>query len=113
MQGALFGSYNYAIGSGASGFTSFQIEHVGSFPNDFPNVPGKQGVVSALYAPSDTYTYVNVQTGIRIGKFSTTFYVENLGNSRATTYVHPESFVYSRYAILRPRTFGVRVGYGF
>ncbi|MES2043975.1 MAG: TonB-dependent receptor [Pseudomonadota bacterium] len=113
LQGAFFGSYGYSLGSGASGFTSFQIEHVGSFPNGFPNVPGKPGVASALYAPSDTYTYVNVQTGIRIGKFSTTFYVENLGNSRATTYVHPESFVYSRYAILRPRTFGVRVGYGF
>jgi outer membrane receptor protein involved in Fe transport len=113
LQGAFFGSYGYDLGSGASGFTSFQIEHVGSFPNGFPNTPGKPTVPSALYAPSDTYTYVNVQTGIRIGKFSTTFYVENLGNSRATTYVHPESFVYSRYAILRPRTIGVRVGYGF
>jgi len=113
VQGAVFGSYNYGIGSGASGFTSFQIEHVGSFPNGFPNTPGKAGVPSPLYAPSDSYTYINLQTGIRIGKFSTTFYVENLGNSRATTYVHPEAFVYSRYAILRPRTFGVRVGYGF
>ncbi|MFT3976108.1 MAG: TonB-dependent receptor [Sphingomonas bacterium] len=113
LQGAFFGSYNYGLGSGASGFTSFQIEHVGSFPNGFPNTPGTAGVPSPLYAPSDTYTYVNVQTGIRIGTFSTTFYVENLGNSRATTYVHPEAFVYSRYAILRPRTFGVRVGYGF
>lgn len=113
LQGAFFGSYGYNLGSGATGFTSFQIEHVGSFPNGFPNTPGKPTVPSLLYAPSDTYTYVNVQTGIRIGTFSTTFYVENLGNSRATTYVHPESFVYSRYAILRPRTFGVRVGYGF
>jgi iron complex outermembrane receptor protein len=113
LQGAFFGSYGYSVGSGATGFTSFQVEHVGSFPNGFPNVPGTPGTRSALYAPSDTYTYVNVQTGIRIGTFSTTFYVENLGNSRATTYVHPESFVYSRYAILRPRTFGVRVGYGF
>lgn len=113
LQGAFFGSYGYSLGSGASGFTSFQIEHVGAFPNGFPTTPGKPTVPSALYALSDTYTYVNVQTGIRIGKFSTTFYVENLGNSRATTYVHPESFVYSRYAILRPRTIGVRVGYGF
>jgi outer membrane receptor protein involved in Fe transport len=111
LQGALFGSYNYNLGSGATGVTSFQVEHVGSFPNGFPNTPGTVGVPSAVYDPSDTYTYVNVQTGIKIGKFSTTFYVENLGNSRAVTYVHPESFIYSRYAILRPRTFGVRIGY--
>ncbi|MET0309389.1 MAG: TonB-dependent receptor [Sphingomonas sp.] len=113
LQGAFFGSYNYNLFSGAKGFTSFQIEHVGSFPNGFPNVPGKPGTPSALYDPSDTYTYINLQTGIRLGKLSTTFYMENVGNSRATTYVHPEAFVYSRYAILRPRTFGVRVGYGF
>ncbi len=37
--------------------------------------------------------------------------MENVGNSRATTYIHPEAFVYSRYAIVRPRTFGVRIGY--
>ena len=42
-----------------------------------------------------------------------TLYVENLGNSRAVVYIHPEAFVYSRYMILRPRTFGVRLGYGF
>jgi len=111
VQGAIFGSYNYGLGSGATGFTSFQLEYVGSFPNGFPNTPGKPNVPSALYAPSDAYTYVNLQTGIRLGRLSTTFYVENLGNSGATTYVHPEAFVYSRYAILRPRTFGVRVGY--
>ena len=56
LQGAFFGSYGYSLGSGASGFTSFQIEHVGSFPNGFPNTPGKPTVPSALYAPSDTYT---------------------------------------------------------
>jgi iron complex outermembrane recepter protein len=29
------------------------------------------------------------------------------------TYVHPEAFIYSRYAIVRPKTFGVRLGYQF
>ena len=62
---------------------------------------------------TDSYTYVNLQTGVRVGKWSATAYVENLGNSRAVTYVHPETFVYSRYIILRPRTFGIRLGYGF
>ena len=42
-----------------------------------------------------------------------TLYVENLGNSDAVVYIHPEAFVDSRYAILRPRTFGLRIGYHF
>ncbi len=42
-----------------------------------------------------------------------TLYVENLGNSDAVVYIHPEAFIDSRYAILRPRTFGVRMGYQF
>ena len=113
VQGTFFGTYAYAVGRAGSGFTSFQVQHVGSFPNGFPNTPGKAGVRSPLYDDTDSYTYVNLQTGVRFGNVNATLYGENLGNSRATTYIHPEAFVYSRYAILRPRTFGVRVGYDF
>ncbi|HEY1604608.1 MAG TPA: TonB-dependent receptor [Allosphingosinicella sp.] len=113
LQGAFFGSYNYKLGGGITGFSSFQIEHVGSFPNGFPNTPGTPGTPNPLTGLTDAYTYVNLQTGLNIGKFSATLYVENLGNSHAVVYIHPEAFVYSRYAILRPRTFGVRLGYSF
>jgi outer membrane receptor protein involved in Fe transport len=111
VQGSFFGAYNYDLGSDAKGFTSFQLQHVGSFPNGFPNTPGKPGVLSPLYDNTDAYTYLNLQTGITLRDLSVTFYMENVGNSRATTYIHPEAFVYSRYAIVRPRTFGVRIGY--
>ncbi|MCM8731654.1 TonB-dependent receptor [Hephaestia sp. GCM10023244] len=111
LQGALFGTYSYDLPGGAKGFSGFQVEHVGSFPNGFPNKPGTQGIPSPLFGTTDTYTYINLQTGVTIGKFATTFYMENVGNSRATTYIHPEAFVFSRYAIVRPRTFGVRIGY--
>lgn len=113
VQGSLYGTYSYGMGHGATGFSSFQVQYVGSFPNGFPNTPGKPTVPSAVYNFTDAYAYLNFQTGIKLGKFSTTFYVENLGNSRAAVYIHPENFIYSRYATLRPRTFGVRVGYGF
>ncbi|WP_395445553.1 TonB-dependent receptor [Caulobacter sp. UC70_42] len=113
VQGTLFGTYAYTLKNGARGFTSVQVQHVGSFPNGFPNTPGKAGVKSPLYDSTDAYTYVNLQTGIRKDNINVMLYGENLGNSRATTYIHPEAFVYSRYAILRPRTFGVRVGYDF
>ncbi len=113
VQGSFYGSYGYGLGGSTTGFTSFQIQYVGSFPNGFPNTPGQPTVHSALYAFSDPYTFINLQTGIKVGKISGTLYVENLLNSRAVVYVHPEAFVYSRDAILRPRTFGVRIGYGF
>jgi len=111
LQGSLFGSYNYHFTSAISGFSSFQIEHVGSFPDGFPNTPGTAGVKNPLYGQTDSYTYVNLQTGVGFGKTTATFYVENLGNSDAVVYIHPEAFVDSRYAVLRPRTFGVRFGY--
>lgn len=110
VQGSFFGTFSYDVGSQAKGFTSFQLQYVDSFPNGFPNVPGT-GAPSALYGFTDSYAYFNIQTGVTIGEFNVTLYAENLGNSRATTYIHPEAFVYSRYAILRPRTFGIRLGY--
>jgi iron complex outermembrane receptor protein len=113
LQGSFFGSYNYPLAGAATGFSSFQVEHVGSFPDGFPNTPGTLGTPSPLYGRTDTYTVVNLQTGGTLRNLTATLYGENLSNSRAVTYIHPESFIYSRYAILRPRTFGVRIGYQF
>jgi len=110
-QGSFYGSYTYGLGGNAKGFTGFQLQYVGSYPNMFPNTPGTAGVKSPLYDFTDSYTFINVQTGVTIGDVNATLYVENLGNSRKTTYIHPEAFVYSRYGILRPRTFGIRLGY--
>jgi outer membrane receptor protein involved in Fe transport len=113
LQGSLYGSYNYKLGGTATGFTSFQIQHVGSFPNGFPNVPGRPTTPSPLFGHTDSYTYANLQTGFGFDKLTATLYVENLGNSDAVVYIHPENFIDSRYAIVRPRTFGVRLGYQF
>jgi outer membrane receptor protein involved in Fe transport len=111
VQGSLFGTYSYDLGQKLKGSTSLQVEHVGSFPVGFPNTPGTLGKPSPLFAYTDTYTIFSMQTGITFGKWSATLYGENLGNSRAVTYVHPEAFTYSRYLVLRPLTFGVRFGY--
>jgi len=113
VQGSFFGTYSYSFGGEVTGFTSFQVQHVGSFPDGFPNRPGTLGAASPLFDKTDAYTVYSAQTGITRGNLSATLYGENLGNSRAVTYVHPEAFIYSRYAIVRPRTFGVRVGYQF
>ncbi|MGH1558997.1 hypothetical protein ACRAWD_17655 [Caulobacter segnis] len=55
-RGSFFGTFSYALNGKAQGFTSFEIQHVGSFPNGFPNTPGKAGMVSPLYGHTDRYT---------------------------------------------------------
>jgi outer membrane receptor protein involved in Fe transport len=113
VQGSLFGAYSYSLGGNVEGFTSFQAQYVGSFPDGFPNTPGRPSTPFALYDTTDAYTVYNMQTGLTFGAVTATLYGENLGNSRDVVFIHPEAFVYSRYAILRPRTFGLRLGYEF
>jgi outer membrane receptor protein involved in Fe transport len=113
VQGSFFGAYSYHLSDGVEGFTSFQVQYVGSFPNGFPNTPGRPSTPFALYDFTDAYTVYNLQTGLTFGNVTATLYGENLSNSRDVTYIHPEAFVFSRYAILRPRTFGLRLGYQF
>src|SRR5262249_34938003 len=81
LQGSFFGAYSYALGGDITGSTSFQVQHVGSFPDGFPNTPGTPGTPSPLYAHTDTYTVLNAQTGITRGKLTAMLYGENLGNS--------------------------------
>ncbi|MFV3127053.1 TonB-dependent receptor [Niveispirillum sp. KHB5.9] len=111
LQGSFFGTYSYTILDDKPAFTSFQVQHVGSFPVGFPNTPGTAGLPRATYASTDAYTLLNMQTGATFGDVSVTLYGENLTNKHAVTYVHPEAFVYSRHAITRPLTVGVRLGY--
>ncbi len=50
VQGSFFGTYNYKFGGTVTGFSSFQIAHVGSFPNGFPNTPGRAGCATRCTA---------------------------------------------------------------
>jgi iron complex outermembrane recepter protein len=111
LQGTVFGTYSYKLGVHTSGFTSFQAEHVGSFPVGFPYTPGAPTLPSATFDKTDEYTNINLQSGITLPRVSVTLYMENLTNSRAVTYVYPVAYTYSRYTILRPRTFGIRFGF--
>lgn len=110
FQGAVTGTYSYDLPSQAHGFTSVSLQHVGSFPNQFPNAPGT-GLPSPLFGFTDSYENLDIQSGINIGAFSVTAYMENVTDSSAVTYIHPENFIFNRYLRLRPRTFGVRVGW--
>ncbi|MGE3249058.1 MAG: TonB-dependent receptor [Hyphomonadaceae bacterium] len=113
VQGSIFLNYNFALFEEAQANLSLVATHVGSFPGSFPNVPGQPGVPSTTYDFTDEYTFVNATFAVAFDQFTVGAYVENMFDDRSVTYVHPEAFIASRYAVLRPRTLGLRIGYEF
>ena len=111
FQGSLSTRYNFDINPEMRGFVAGTVAHVGSFPGLFPRVPGRPTVIQPTYAFTEAFQTVNLSAGVTKGRMTLTWYVENLFDNRDITYVHPESFISSRFAAQRPRTFGVRVGY--
>ncbi|MBU2168130.1 MAG: TonB-dependent receptor [Alphaproteobacteria bacterium] len=113
IQGSLRVNYNWQIMGGADANASIAVAHVSSFPNSFPNTPGRPLVPLVTYDDTDDYTFVNANFAVAFETFTVGAYVENLFNDRSVTYVHPEAFIDGRYARQRPRTIGVRLGYEF
>jgi iron complex outermembrane receptor protein len=114
MQGALNVDYAFDLSSRVKAAWSGSLQHVGSFPNSFPDVPGQPGVGSATYGYTDTYNTVNTNFRVAIDRrLTVALYCENVLDSAAIAYVHPEAFIASRYGRLQPRTTGVRMNYVF
>lgn len=113
FQGSGMARYDFALGSNATAYAAANVSHAGSFPNQFPRVPGRPNVVSPTFDYTDEWTNVNLFVGATFGDLSVTGYVENLFDDNSITYVHPEAFLDARYARMRPRTIGIRAGYNF
>lgn len=113
FQGSATVRYDFALGATADAFVSGNVAHVGKFPGLFPNVAGQPDVINPTYDFTDAYTVANFVAGVDLGQVSLTAYVENVFDNNAITYVHPEAFLDARYARLRPRTVGVRLGIDF
>jgi iron complex outermembrane receptor protein len=114
MQGALNVDYAFDLSARVKAAWSGSLQHVGSFPNSFPDVPGQPGVGSATYGYTDTYNTVNTNFRVAIDRrLTVALYCENVLDSAAIAYVHPEAFIASRYGRLQPRTTGVRMNYEF
>jgi len=112
FQASLNLNYGFDLSARVKANWSASLQHVGSFPNSFPDVPGHPGVVSGTYGFTDAYNNVNTMLAVEIyRRLSVGIYCENLFDSRAIDYVHPEAFIASRYGLLPPRTVGVRMGY--
>ena len=113
FQGSATLRYDFALANGKSAFAALNAAHVGSFPNQFPNVPGQPNVPVATFDFTDAWTNVNLFAGVKLGTVDLTAYVENVFNDSSITYVHPEAFIDGRYARLRPRTTGIRANFRF
>jgi outer membrane receptor protein involved in Fe transport len=114
LQGSLFVDYGFALSPSAKADALVSVQHVGAFPNSFPDVPGQPGVGSATYGFTDTYNVMNANFRVLIARrTSVSLYAENLADSHDVNYLHPEAFIASRYGRLQPRTIGVRLGYEF
>ena len=113
FQGSSTLRYDFAVGGDSTAFAAINASHVGSFPNQFPNVPGNPNALSPTYDFTEAWTNVNLFAGVKLGSLDLTAYVENVFNDSSITYIHPEAFLDGRYARLRPRTAGIRANYRF
>jgi iron complex outermembrane receptor protein len=113
FQGSMVVSYGFDAFRDSVGNASVSVVHVGGFPGMFPNVPGQPGVVSPMFDYTDSYTIANANLAFDFERFTIGAYVENLFDDRSVTYVHPEAFLDGRYALVPPRTIGLRVGFRY
>jgi iron complex outermembrane receptor protein len=113
FQGSLFVNYGFDLTPKAKANASVTVQHVGSYPGSFPNVPGQPTTISPTYGFTDAYENVNATFAVAMDRLTVGAYVENLFDDHSITYVHPEAFLASRFATMRPRTVGVRLGYDF
>jgi iron complex outermembrane recepter protein len=111
IQGSAYMSYNFRIGSDVDAMLAVNAQHIGSYNSSFPNTPGAPTVPLATFGETDAYSNVNLSLGLKKGDLSAQFYVENLFDDHSITYIHPEAFLNSRFGTMRPRTFGIRLGY--
>lgn len=112
LQGAIYLSYGMDLGNETKGNLAVNAQYVGSYNSSFPNTPGNPNLRLVTYGETDEYVNTNVSFGIKRRAFSAQLYVENVFDDHSTVYIHPEAFLVSRFGTLRPRTIGVRLGYG-
>ncbi|WP_083900786.1 TonB-dependent receptor [Azospirillum sp. B4] len=111
-QGSVFAQYTFDLTPDMLGNVAVNLQHVGSFPSEFPHVPGQPTTMNPTYGYTDSYQNVNMTFSVARDKWTATAYVENLLDDHSITYIHPEAFLANRYGTMRPRTTGIRLTYG-
>jgi iron complex outermembrane recepter protein len=112
LQGAIYASYGFDLGADTKGAFAVNAQYVGSYNSSFPNTPGLPNVRLSTFGETDEYVNTNLTLGVKRRTWSAQAYVENVFDDHSVVYIHPEAFLVSRFGTLRPRTIGVRLGYG-
>ncbi len=112
IQGSAYMSYSFKLATDVDAMLAVNAQHIGSYNSSFPNTPGRPTVPLSTFGKTDAYSNVNLSFGLKKGDISAQLYVENLFDDHSITYIHPEAFLVSRFGTMRPRTFGIRLGYG-
>lgn len=112
LQGSLFTTIGFDLGADTKGTLAVNAQYVGSYNSSFPNTPGNPNLRLATFGKTDEYVNTNIAFGVKRGSYSAQIYAENVFDDHSITYIHPEAFLISRFGTLRPRTIGIRLGYG-
>lgn len=109
------GSYvrkNFELSNDSEVFVRLDAVHVGSYVNGFPNTAGA-GTPSPTFANIPSYEKIDASVGWVGRNLTATIYTENLFDTKTYVYINPANFNSNRYGTLRPRTFGLRLGYKY
>ncbi|MDQ4419037.1 TonB-dependent receptor [Sphingobium sp. DEHP117] len=112
FSAAGFAQYNWSVGDDWNLYTRLDVQHIGSYPNGFPNVAGA-GTPDPNYAKIPAYENVSATIGVEGKSWEASLYVENLLNDDTYIGINPASNSPSRYATLRPRTIGFRAAWKY
>ena len=104
-----FAQYNWILDNAWKLFARIDVQHIGSYPNGFPNIAGS-AAPDPNYAKIPAYENVNTNVGVEGRHWDVSLYVENLLNNDTYIGINPASNSPSRYSTLRPRTIGIRAG---
>jgi iron complex outermembrane receptor protein len=102
-----YAQQNFYLGDETDMFARVDVQHVGSYPNAFPNTPGANRP-NVNYFTNPSYTNVNTSVGWSKGRVRIIGYVENLLDNDEPININASGSSTNRYLTLRPRTIGVR-----
>ena len=107
-----FAKYQQEIGDLGTAYARLDAQHVGAYPNSFPNSPAT-ALPNPTFATVPAYDNFNVQVGLDRANIGASLYVENLLNNDTPIFIDAGQSSLNRYATLRPRTIGVRFNYKY
>lgn len=105
-QIAGFVQKNWPIGNGQDVFARIDVQHIGGYPNGFPNALAT-GLPNPRFTDVDAIENVDISVGWQNRNLNITLYAQNLLDNDEYSYISPAN-VTTRFGTLPPRTFGVR-----